>query len=227
MTRKLPAAGSALLAILFAGAGCKPPETRISDLEPYVGARPPPVGPLKERQPTIVKQAPVQVGGERGWIPPGGIDDRWTCVVVHHSGSDKSTPEGMRDWHVNGRHWDDLGYHFVIGNGVGYGDGAVFVGGRWAKQMHGAHCKTPDNYYNDHGIGICLIGDLNSHPPTPKQVASLARLVAFLCEKTAIPRSKVLTHGGVTHKTECPGRQFSLAPVLQKMSQQSFAASSK
>jgi hypothetical protein len=225
VTRKLAIAVAGLF-VLVASTGCKPPETRIADLDPYAGSRPPPPTPLKQ-PPKVVKKAAEPVSGERGWIPPGGIDDRWNCVVVHHSASDKSTPEGMRDWHVNGRHWDDLGYHFVIGNGVGYEDGAIFVGGRWTKQMHGAHCKTSDNYYNEHGIGICLIGNLNSHAPTAKQVRSLARLISFLTNKCDIPRSKVLTHGGITHKTECPGRMFSLSTVMQQVSKQPYASSSR
>ncbi len=129
----------------------------------------------------------------------------------------------MRDWHVRGRGWDELGYHFVIGNGVGYGDGKVYVGARWTKQMHGAHCKTPNNYYNDHGIGICLIGNLDSHTPTQKQMQSLSRLVSFLSSKCDIPQSKVNTHGGVTHKTACPGKHFSLQSLLRQLSAVSLA----
>jgi hypothetical protein len=160
-------------------------------------------------------------------VPSRGISKRWECIVIHHSGSDKSTPQGMRDWHVNGRGWDGLGYHFVIGNGIGYPDGQVFVGERWAQQRHGAHCKTPGNHYNDHGIGICLIGNFNAHPPTAKQVKALARLASFLSDRCGFPRSKILTHGGVTNKTECPGSQFSLSPVLRQMSDNSVWASSE
>jgi N-acetyl-anhydromuramyl-L-alanine amidase AmpD len=133
----------------------------------------------------------------------------------------------MRDWHVNGRGWDALGYHFVIGNGIGYGDGEVFVGERWQKQMHGAHCKTPDNRYNQRGIGICLIGNLDDHTPTRAQVETLARLVRFLVEECGIERSDILTHGGVTRKTACPGRYFSLAAVFQRIPWQSASVSSK
>jgi hypothetical protein len=226
VTRELGITAFGLFAAMVIAAGCKPPENRIVQLEPYVGDRPSAVRPAQDL-PKPVVQAPIPLIGENGWMPPGGIDGRWDCIVVHHSGSDTSTPEGMRDWHMNGRHWDELGYHFIIGNGVGYEDGAVFIGNRWPQQMHGAHCKTPDNYYNDHGIGICLIGDLNAHGPTPKQVKALARLAAFLSEKCNIPPSKILTHKGVTQKTECPGRQFSLLPVMQQMTQPPVTASSK
>lgn len=202
---------------LLLGSGCaKPPESKIADLDPYVGGRPPPVRKLA---PAPRPAAPRGLSVDADWTPRGGFSRRWECVVVHHSGSDKSTPEGMRSWHMQGRGWDELGYHFVIGNGIGYGDGTVYVGNRWRQQKHGAHCKTPNNYYNDHGVGICLIGDLDRRAPTQKQIASLARLCAFLTTKCGIPKSKIMTHGGVTKKTACPGKNFSLAPVLRQMSQ--------
>jgi hypothetical protein len=223
----LTTAALCLFAALALSAGCKPPENRIAQLTPYVGDEPEPVAPADELVEVVAQVPASQPSGEKGWVPPSGIDARWDCIVVHHSGSDQSTPESMRDWHMNGRHWDELGYHFVIGNGVGYEDGAIFVGARWLQQMHGAHCKTPDNYYNDHGIGICLIGDLNGHGPTPKQLKSLVRLASFLAEKCNIPTSKILTHRGVTNATECPGKQFSLSPVVQQMSPPPITASSK
>lgn len=200
--------------------GCNQPnQTHVTEFEPYVGGRPGPSRPIKEPQrPAPIKPRATASGGDAAWKPPGGISNRWECIVVHHSGSDRSTPQGMTQWHVKGRGWDDLGYHFVIGNGSGYPDGQVYVGGRWTKQMHGAHCKTPGNHYNDHGIGICLIGDLDAHGPTPKQVAALARLSSFLCQQCGIPSTKILTHGGITHKTACPGRHFSLSPVLKQLS---------
>ena len=130
----------------------------------------------------------------------------------------------MRDYHMNVRGWDELGYHFVVGNGVGYEDGRVFVGNRWTQQMHGAHCKTPGNQYNEHGIGICLIGDFQHGQPTQRQMDALARLVAYLSEQCGIPRNQILTHGGVTGKTECPGRNFSMASLLQRLNGVQFTS---
>lgn len=207
------------LTLVFLSVGCAPQkEVRVADFEPYVGGRPDPLRPLQPPPPRPVAKRQAASTGDAAWMPRGGITNRWDCVVVHHSGSDRSTPQGMREWHMRGRGWDELGYHFVIGNGGGYPDGQVFVGNRWVRQMHGAHCKTPGNHYNEHGIGICLIGDLDAHGPSRKQVAALARLASFLTQQCGIPQSKILTHGGITHKTACPGRNFSLGPVLRQMS---------
>ncbi|RIK70503.1 MAG: hypothetical protein DCC66_04250 [Planctomycetota bacterium] len=205
-----------LALVVAASSGCSSQKATIAQMDPYLGQRPPESRPLPPRETPRIAPPVARGGPNLGWMPPGGISNRWKCVVVHHSANDKSTPEGMRNWHMNGRGWDELGYHFVIGNGIGYGDGAVYVGARWAQQKHGAHCKTPNNFYNDHGIGICLIGNLDAHPPTPRQMEALGRLVSFLCDKTGVPTSKVFTHGGVTNKTACPGRYFSL-PGLKRL----------
>ncbi|RIK64270.1 MAG: hypothetical protein DCC65_14740 [Planctomycetota bacterium] len=224
--RTYPALALAGALLALAPTGCaEKPQRKIADMDPYVGGRPAPMQPIRRPpprpEPVARRPAPQPsrpASGDSAWTPARGISGRWECIVIHHSGSDTGSPQSMREWHVRGRGWDDLGYHFVIGNGVNYPDGQVFVGGRWNQQKHGAHCKTPNNYYNDHGIGICLIGDLDDHPPTPKQIATLARLADFLTQKCRIPRSKIHTHGGVTHKTACPGKHFALSTVLRKMS---------
>ncbi len=185
------------------------------DSKPRAALTPRPVGP------PVVQQRPTPAPAPRpnvppNWIPPGGVSGRWTTIVVHHSatssGSARSFDRAHRD-----KGWDELGYHFVIGNGTSTGDGVVEVGSRWYSQKHGAHCKTPDNYFNEHGIGICLVGDFTKTRPTQRQMQSLERLVAFLCEQCHIPESRVTTHGLVTHKTQCPGRNFPLVTLRRAL----------
>ena len=200
-------------------AGCTPPPERMSHY-------PPPIFTTKPRRAEPVPQAPVQVQRpvqprrvdfEPGWIPPRGLSNRWTDIVIHHSATSSGSARVFDDYHRNVRNWDELGYHFVIGNGTHSGDGQIEVGSRWTKQKHGAHCKTLDNYYNDHGIGICLVGDFNKTYPTQAQLAGLNKLLAFLTQECGILPSRINTHGGVTHKTECPGRHFSLAVVKRNL----------
>lgn len=146
----------------------------------------------------------------RALRPPGGIRNRWKYIVIHHSASAGGSAALFDRYHRDVRHWDELGYHFVIGNGNGAGDGQVEVGPRWIKQKHGAHCRTPDNFYNRHGIGICLVGDFDGAPPTPAQMASLTQLVRFLLRECRISPAEVVTHASVTGHTACPGRRFPL-----------------
>src|SRR5205085_5735399 len=110
--------------------------------------------------------------------------------------------------------WDELGYHFVIGNGTGSRDGQIEVGSRWPKQKWGAHAKTPDQQFNNYGIGICLVGNFDVDRPSPAQVRSLSRLVAFLMKTYNIPASHVIGHGE-TKPTDCPGRNMSVAQIRQ------------
>jgi hypothetical protein len=150
---------------------------------------------------------------EPGWMPAGGISNRWECIVIHHSDSPNGNAASFDQWHRQ-RGWDELGYHFVIDNGSGGPDGRVEVGSRWDKQKHGAHCKVPGNYYNEHGIGICLVGDFEKAHPTARQIDSLKKLLAFLMAETHIPPSHILGHGEANGgKTRCPGRNMPLAQL--------------
>jgi len=171
-------------------------------------APPRPLPPAVETRRTV----PHFADSDAAWFPPGRIAaQRWRTIVIHHSATARGSATQFDKNHREQNGWDELGYHFVIGNGAGSPDGLVEVGSRWTKQKHGAHCKTAGNYYNEHGIGICLVGDFSRSRPTPRQMASLDRLVRFLCSVTRIPPSAVTTHGEVTRRTECPGRNF---PVL-------------
>lgn len=137
--------------------------------------------------------------------------------MLHHSATAVGGARTFDKHHRSRNGWDELGYHFVIGNGTDTPDGYVEAGSRWHKQKHGAHCKTPSNYYNEHGIGICLVGNFNKTKPTAGQLKSLEQLLRFLCHTCRIPPSRVTTHGAVTGKTQCPGRHFPMAAVLQAL----------
>ncbi|MEK6675608.1 MAG: peptidoglycan recognition family protein [Planctomycetota bacterium] len=205
--------------LILAQSGCKSNRSKqVASVESQPPLRdyrcrpthPPPVWAGPSQAPAAPRIAGPSVIRPGPWLPAGRpISPRWNYVVIHHS----ATPAGGArafDRHHRSNGWDELGYHFVIGNGSQTPDGFVEVGPRWHKQKHGAHCKTPGNYYNEHGIGICLVGDFTSTRPTKKQLASLARLTRFLCQSCGIPAERVTTHAGVTHKTQCPGRNFPL-----------------
>lgn len=209
---------------IFAAAGCQGPTAKVVEClpppapEPLVRA-PGTFGRAHLPQPRPQPARPQVMDNERAWTPPGGFSNAWRYIIIHHSGDERSTPAGIDAWHRQ-RGWDEMGYHFVIGNGVGYEDGRVFVGPRWPKQKHGAHTrvsKNDDNRWNLHGIGICLVGNLENHPPTPKQMASLARLAAFLSGQCGIAMDNITTHGEVDSHTKCPGRHLSLAGIRQRV----------
>src|SRR3954454_23857013 len=58
---------------------------------------------------------------ESRWMPREP-SDRWQCIVIHHSGGVSGGAMKFDDWHRT-KGWDELGYHFVIGNGTDTADG--------------------------------------------------------------------------------------------------------
>jgi hypothetical protein len=153
------------------------------------------------------------------WIPAASVPKRdWYWIVIHHS----ATPSGSEkdfDREHKEKGWDECGYHFVIGNGTNSGNGQIEVGPRWPKQKYGAHAKTPDNRFNEHGIGICLVGNFDVDRPTAAQMASLTKLVKYLMVTYNIPATRVLGHRD-TKPTDCPGRNFNVAVVRRAVQQQ-------
>ena len=141
----------------------------------------------------------------------------WRFIVIHHSATHKGSAAVFDRWHRRHNGWDELGYHFVIGNGTYTGDGRIEVGSRWPKQKHGAHCKVgQDETYNDFGIGICLVGNFEKQWPTQAQMHSLARLVDYLSARFEIPDANIIGHGDVDD-TRCPGRHFSFADLFERL----------
>ncbi|MBI3828699.1 MAG: N-acetylmuramoyl-L-alanine amidase [Planctomycetes bacterium] len=154
---------------------------------------------------------PVTAGA--GWDVKLARD--WKYIVIHHSASAIGSASIFDRAH-KARGWDGLGYDFVIGNGEGSGDGQVEVGYRWVQQARGAHAGNMD--YNEHGIGICLVGNFEDTRPTAKQLESLHALVKFLMAKTGIPAANIIGHGDVPGKdTRCPGKLFDMASFRVSM----------
>ena len=145
-----------------------------------------------------------------GWIPPARIERKWTAIIVHHSVTSSGNVALFDKYHREEKHWDSIGYDFVIGNGKGSGDGQIEVTVRWRKQKTGAHCKTSNNWANERGIGICLVGDFNNNRPTRKQMASLIRLTRFMQKRYNIPNNRIYGHKNTPGAgvTDCPGKRF-------------------
>ena len=185
--------------------GCQSQPRKVIDPLPQPVFRPRPRIEPEVRPSKAHPVPPGIVEATDPWMPPR-LSSRWRYIVIHHSAMKRGSASAYDRAHRD-RGWDELGYHFVIGNGTGSGDGEVEVGSRWLKQKHGAHAKTPDNRYNDHGIGICLVGDFTHAQPTPAQMDALVRLTGFLMQLCDVPPDHVLRHSDVNN-TQCPGRNF-------------------
>jgi len=155
------------------------------------------------------------------WVPSCGDERNWKAIVIHHSATDSGSVASIDKYHRNNNDWDGIGYDFVIGNGVGLGDGQVESTFRWREQRTGAHCKTDEsNWANESTIGICLIGNFDNSRPTSAQMVSLMKLLRFLSERYDIPVSRIYGHNttpGHSTNTSCPGKYFPMSYVKKNL----------
>jgi N-acetyl-anhydromuramyl-L-alanine amidase AmpD len=147
---------------------------------------------------------------------PNKADRPWKYIVLHHS----ATPGGNYD-QIDVEHrkvlgFDGCGYHFVIGNGTGSGDGQIEVAQRWTNQKQGVHCRNARSHdVDEYGIGICLVGDLDQSPPTQRQIAAAQALIAYLSQRYAISQDRIASHTRVASTTTvCPGKYFPTEAIL-------------
>jgi hypothetical protein len=137
---------------------------------------------------------------------------KWQAIVIHHSGSFKGDPASIereqRDRQLAGYTSGGLGHHFIIGNGNGMDDGQIHIGYRWLDQLSGSQAAGPNaDFYNQHAISICLVGDGNRSGFTPAQIQQLQTLVESLRRQTGLPAERVLLHSDLT-AVDDPGRLF-------------------
>ena len=149
---------------------------------------------------------------------PSDITQRdWQYIVIHHSATDVGNAKSFNYFHKFKRHMvNGLAYHFVITNGKKSRDGEIEVGNRWTHQLHGGHVKS--DYYNNYGIGICIVGNFMKYLPTESQFNSLLALVQVLQEQYGIPSHRVVGHGEIKKEfTACPGKLFPLRRLRAKL----------
>jgi N-acetylmuramoyl-L-alanine amidase len=207
-------------ALLAMAAGCQQQQSMIGTLPPPSFNAPGPAMATEKSAPALPKvstpTAPVATkstpSGPREWIPSAPARP-WRWIVIHHSATPTGGAAAFDAMH-RAKGWDELGYHFVIGNGTDTRDGQIEVGPRWPKQKWGAHAKTPDNRFNDYGIGICLVGNFDVSHPTDAQIKSVAKLTAYLMKTYHIPADRVLGHKD-TKPTDCPGSNVHIAQIRQ------------
>lgn len=141
----------------------------------------------------------------------------WTGIVIHHLGEPTGDARSVHRAHLS-YGYQGLGYHFLIGNGSGLGDGVVHVGYRWNEQLPGVHTTGPRaDEFNQRAIGICLIGNGDRRPFTDKQVAQLVSLVRRLQRELGLPAEAVRLHREVAPGRTSPGRFFAAAELREQL----------
>ena len=106
--------------------------------------------------------------------------------------------EEIRDWHVNGNGWSDIGYHYVIRR-----DGTVEDGRPVEKA--GAHTLGQ----NADSIGICLVGGKEASTGysvfnyTLAQMGALLDLLEELVVEYSLVKQSIFGHNEFSPKA-CP-----------------------
>lgn len=131
-------------------------------------------------------------------------------LVVHHSATSSGSAGLVRVLHRGVFGWDDIGYHYVIGNGTMTVEGLVEEGRpEWAM---GAHSRGN----NGDSLGICLVGDFESSRPGSRQMKALGELLSDMLGRYDLGREAVRLHRQMPgNSTVCPGSRLPLEEVLE------------
>jgi hypothetical protein len=137
-------------------------------------------------------------GADESIRKPGRTFARVQKIFVHHTADpyDISDPKGaMRAiyaYHVQSRGWDDIGYNYLID-----AQGTVYEG-RWARdyapgEIHSGEDRVGrgvvgaqvDNY-NTGTIGVSMMGNFDTSPPTQAAMDSLDAFLAWKADRYGI-----------------------------------------
>tara|TARA_A100000172_G_C3043532_1_gene111490 strand:+ start:1421 stop:1834 length:414 start_codon:yes stop_codon:yes gene_type:complete len=120
-------------------------------------------------------------------------------IIVHCSATREGQDipvETIKKWHIEGRGWSDIGYHFYIDI-----NGKIQKGRDIAKI--GAHCKGQ----NRNSIGLCYCGGVEADGKTPKDTRTDEQKDALLAVlrtlKAMYPEAIIHSHNDYANKA-CP-----------------------
>lgn len=121
-------------------------------------------------------------------------------LIIHHSTRMIDSSWLIRLRHRWLRRWEEIGYHYILGNGLISREGEIYKGR--PSNYQGAHCYG----YNARSLGICLIGNLDRYRPGFRQLRSLVRLLRQLMAEYGISADRVLGHNETEGcQKSCPG----------------------
>lgn len=127
-------------------------------------------------------------------------------LIVHHTAGpqDQSLWEIAR-FHVQERDWPGIGYHLVVD-----ARGQAFKTNRDLTVSYHA------GQLNRAALGLCLVGNLDEHPPTPEQYRAALWHALRYARAYGIPVERVRGHREVA-QTACPGRHLDLDRFRQDL----------
>jgi len=138
-------------------------------------------------------------------------------IIVHHTERNNDFPALVKFRHINLRGWEDVGYHYLIGNRRPFTtDGQLYVGR--SAEFEGAHTLG----LNKNSLGICLIGNCDKTLPSKKQFATLIELIEHKIKQHGVPIENVRGHNEFPNVDKsCPGRLVSMDYIRAVLAKQS------
>src|SRR4051812_3753672 len=131
--------GTSIALLLLSALGCQQPKSTIIEKLPAPNLdgplvnmplpqpRGPATKPTAAPQPLIAQQRAKNAPAiPQDWLIHVPAN-QWQYIVIHHSATPSGSAAAFDRMH-RAKGWDELGYHFVIGNGTMSGDGQIEVG---------------------------------------------------------------------------------------------------
>lgn len=162
-----------------------------------------------EKRKAGVEKPPIVTAEEWGSKPqpiPESRQHTPQYITIHHAGVDwsaKRTPEEfvrrMQEWGQREKNWPDLPYHFLIAP-----DGRIFEGRPLKYEP-----ESNTEYLLQGNIGVEMMGNFETQRPTPQQLESCVKLVAWLAQELSIETTNIRGHkDAAPQQTSCPGKDF-------------------
>ena len=134
-------------------------------------------------------------------------------IIIHHSQRKIDSPNLIKKRHL-ARGWEDVGYHYLIGNKSKLTKDGKLYKGR-SEKFQGAHAFK----YNKKSLGICLIGNFDKTKPSKKQIQTLIKFLKEKMKKHKIPIKNILGHRELPEVVKsCPGKFMDMNLIRKAVS---------
>jgi len=132
-------------------------------------------------------------------------------IILHHTQGENYSINSLKNFHVNKNGWEEIGYHYVIGNGINTIDGKIYS--TRPEKFIGAHSLNQ----NKNSLGIALIGNFDKTIPTKKQFNSLLKLLIKLIKKYNLKIENIHGHNEFNKQKSCPGKNFDINKLREEL----------
>jgi len=140
------------------------------------------------------------------------------AVVVHHTVNSNTYTQaqapalvrGIYEYHVKGRGWSDVGYHFLVDR-----FGTVYEGRKGS--LDAVPLGVHSGGFNTNTIGIAVIGEFTSTVPSSKSLTSVAQVAAWKLAtygRDPLGTTVLTARTGSTHPVRKPGWKGSLPVIM-------------